>query len=206
MDTQIDLLLQFLTLFLPVALTIDPSGLSTTGMFRTTLSTASAPAKYASSGSTHFPKARYVSARPSTVKLMRISPIGHAGAKSEAAGPLSSGFAIVTAMSLMLGGPVLLGASTAYAAEVSVFEGQYSDPFHPGCLRKVESSGKVSGTDGKPGCSNGEPTKARIDEEAKDILIDFRPKGGPKDLLGKWTVSGIRFPDGNTWKKIDSAQ
>ena len=41
----------------------------------------------------------------------------------------------------------------------SIFDGQYADPNHPGCLRKIESSGQVSGTDGTPGCLNGEPQK-----------------------------------------------
>jgi len=27
-------------------------------------------------------------------------------------------------------------------------------------------------------------------------------KGGPKNLLGKWTGKGIMFPDGNEWKKL----
>lgn len=41
-----------------------------------------------------------------------------------------------------------------------------------------------------------------IDEDGQRIFIDFEPKGGPKDLVGDWTGSGIRFPDGNTWKKL----
>jgi hypothetical protein len=36
-----------------------------------------------------------------------------------------------------------------------------------------------------------------------EIFIDFSPKGGPRDLLGKWTGKGILFPDGNEWKKIE---
>ena len=35
-----------------------------------------------------------------------------------------------------------------------------------------------------------------------DIFIDFTPKGGPKNLLGKWDKDGVVFPDGNKWSKI----
>ena len=36
-----------------------------------------------------------------------------------------------------------------------------------------------------------------------EIRIDFSPKGGPKDLLGKWTGKGILSPDGNNWSKLE---
>jgi hypothetical protein len=45
--------------------------------------------------------------------------------------------------------------------------------------------------------------KGLIDEDKKHILIDFSPKGGPKNLEGLWTGSGILFPDGNIWKKLE---
>jgi len=112
------------------------------------------------------------------------------------------------AVSSVAAASVLLLAQPTLAAG-SVFEGQYSDPFHPGCLRKVEADGNISGTDGTPGCLNGEPQKAWelkgvIDEDGQRIFIDFQPKGGPKDLTGVWTAEGIRFPDGNLWKKISN--
>lgn len=95
-------------------------------------------------------------------------------------------------------------ASPAQAA--SVFEGEYNDPNHPGCLRRIEADGRVVGADGTPGCLNGEPQKewvlqGVIDEDNKRIFIDFSPKGGPKDLVGVWTDGGIKFPDGNLWSK-----
>ncbi len=31
-------------------------------------------------------------------------------------------------------------------------------------------------------------------QDDNSILIDFTPKGGPKDLLGKWDKDGIVFP------------
>jgi len=35
------------------------------------------------------------------------------------------------------------------------------------------------------------------------IFVDFSPKGGPKDVVGKWQDGGIVFPDGNKWSKIE---
>ncbi len=93
-----------------------------------------------------------------------------------------------------------------------VFVGRYSDPKHPGCAREIAagSSGAtltVRGADGTPGCSNGEEQREwSLEGEVRgegEILIDFSPKGGPKDLLGKWTGKGILYPDGNTWSKLE---
>lgn len=41
----------------------------------------------------------------------------------------------------------------------------------------------------------------RLTSVPTQVLIDFSPKGGPKDLVGKWDVDGITFPDGNKWTK-----
>lgn len=96
-------------------------------------------------------------------------------------------------------------------ASSSVFNGKYSDPNHPGCLRGIErvrsrTKAKVFGEDGTPGCQAGQETKKwELEGELRgenEILIDFSKKGGPKNLLGKWTGSGVLFPDGNTWSKL----
>ena len=106
------------------------------------------------------------------------------------------------------------------------FTGDYDDPNHPGCLRQVKVVGapmkpdgsrnlyavvEVTGYDGK----NGEKTctdrpkredlwkvtgKTRGNDEA---FLDFSSKGGPADLVGKWDGSGIVFPDGNKWTKLN---
>ena len=97
-------------------------------------------------------------------------------------------------------------------ASSSVFNGKYSDPNHPGCLRGIErvrstTKAKVFGEDGTPGCqADGQETKKwELEGELRgenEILIDFSKKGGPKNLLGKWTGNGVLFPDGNTWSKL----
>ncbi|KAG7362957.1 hypothetical protein IV203_026321 [Nitzschia inconspicua] len=88
------------------------------------------------------------------------------------------------------------------------FSGDYADPFHPNCKRQVNVLGQtayVSGTDGTPGCpadGSGNPWKLVGKVSGDNIFVDFSPKGGPKDLEGKWEaapVPGIRWPDGNLW-------
>ena len=102
---------------------------------------------------------------------------------------------------------------TANSSSSSVFNGKYSDPNHPGCLRGIErvrstTKAKVFGEDGTPGCQadgQKETKKWELEGELRgenEILIDFSKKGGPKNLLGKWTGSGVLFPDGNTWSKL----
>ena len=36
-----------------------------------------------------------------------------------------------------------------------------------------------------------------------ELIVDFSPKGGPKDLKANVIAGGISFPDGNTWVKTD---
>ena len=96
-----------------------------------------------------------------------------------------------------------------------VFVGKYADPKHPGCAREIAAGSSdgsattlaVSGADGTPGCLNGEEQREwsleGVVRGEGEILIDFSPKGGPKDLVGKWTGKGILYPDGNTWSKLE---
>jgi len=79
--------------------------------------------------------------------------------------------------------------------------GDFSDPNHPGCKRKITLSGTnkatIYGAD-----EDGVPWKLKADVSGKSILIDFSPKGGPKDVEGRWNGLGIVFPDGNVWTKL----
>mmetsp|Transcript_19432 Transcript_19432/g.42456 ORF Transcript_19432/g.42456 Transcript_19432/m.42456 type:complete len:166 (-) Transcript_19432:136-633(-) len=103
------------------------------------------------------------------------------------------------------------GLHSADAASAPSWPGRYLDPNHPGCKREVsvEYEGIViEGADGEPGCLRGEkqtPWRLAVKPsptKADELLIDFSPKGGPKDLVGKWDGDGILFPDGNKWKKV----
>lgn len=78
--------------------------------------------------------------------------------------------------------------------------GTYKDPLHPGCPRKVVLSGStviVTGSD-----EDGKPWKVKGLVKGTRVLLDFTPKGGPKDVLAEYqTGVGLRFPDGNVWSK-----
>merc|ERR1719240_2473874 len=41
-------------------------------------------------------------------------------------------------------------------------------------------------------------TNAKVDE----VVLDFSPKGGPKDLAGAFSEHSIRWPNGNVWSKV----
>lgn len=105
-----------------------------------------------------------------------------------------------------------VGAAIASAPLVSNaldFSGSFEDPNHPYCVRKIENIGRIAtieGTDGNPGCQpNGKGTEefqllAAVEND--QLIVDFSPKGGPKQVIAKWEGGdqpGIRFPDGNKW-------
>ena len=85
----------------------------------------------------------------------------------------------------------------------SVFEGTYTDPFHPGGKRTITLTdtklgsfqlAKIVGGGGQ-----GEPASFELPamvskvpgkQDAWQITIDFSPKGGPKDFTGYWDSDG----------------
>jgi len=99
------------------------------------------------------------------------------------------------------------------------FSGNYADPNHPNCQRLIEQDSKgvikLTGTDGNPGCPADGSGKSFVlfgrMQQGDRILVDFSPKGGPKDLEGIFdgnAPTGIKWPDGNKWvlkgKVVDS--
>mmetsp|Transcript_2642 Transcript_2642/g.5534 ORF Transcript_2642/g.5534 Transcript_2642/m.5534 type:complete len:87 (-) Transcript_2642:126-386(-) len=82
------------------------------------------------------------------------------------------------------------------------FDGEYSDPNHPGCQRTVKVTdginAKVSGTD-TPG---GEVWTVFGKVDGATITVDFSPKGGPEGLKGKKITEGIQWEDGNIWPLV----
>lgn len=81
--------------------------------------------------------------------------------------------------------PFQLVASVQAKEVKSVFEGQYNDPNHPGCLRKIVAKNNlvtIIGSDNIDG-SNQWVIQAKEDFPGT-IFVDFSSKGGPSDLLG----------------------
>jgi len=61
---------------------------------------------------------------------------------------------------------------------------------------------KLTGTDGDPSCPpDGSGTTWTLSGtiSGNEIVVDFSPKGGPKDLKGVFDRMGIQWPDGNKW-------
>eukprot|EP00899_Mesostigma_viride_P005452 jgi/Mesvir1/14908/Mv05506-RA.1 len=95
----------------------------------------------------------------------------------------------------------------------SIFVGDYNDPSHPGCVRRIGADGTVYGEDSVPiapgsVCKPGTKTtpwtlRGVIGPDDKTILIDFDPidevKQGP--VTGTWTGKGLQLPNGLWTKK-----
>lgn len=112
---------------------------------------------------------------------------------------------VATIVSLNTGFGIVQPNSVNAQQLQSVFTGSYHDPNHPNCLRKVSSEGKeitILGSDNIDG-SDKWLIKAKENQPGK-MLVDFSPKGGPKDLLGIYNTekNGIQWPDGNLWSKL----
>lgn len=89
----------------------------------------------------------------------------------------------------------------------SPFIGSYLDPNHKTGYRHVTVENgicKIVGRDRpeRPEWVFEQPVKGG--QLGTEMVVDFSPKGGPKDLLAKWDGkrNGIAFPDGNLWQKL----
>ena len=85
-----------------------------------------------------------------------------------------------------------------------MFDGRYNDPNHPGCLRSITSVGKDITIIGRYTlcllnlklCSFSDDPNTKttwtifaVEETPGKVLVDFSPKGGPTDLLGRQLMS-----------------
>ena len=87
--------------------------------------------------------------------------------------------------------------------------GAYDDPNHPGCDRFVQvaddgTTAEVTGNDAEDGSKPWGPFATTI--TGTTVVVDFSPKGGPKDLTGEYSApadakAGITWADGNRWTK-----
>ena len=131
------------------------------------------------------------------------------------------------AAAVIAGGPQAANAAGKIkTGQANPFTGDYDDPNHPGCLRQVKVVGaplkadgsrplyavvEVTGYDGKDGekVCRDRPTRSDLwkvigkTKGGDEAFLDFSSKGGPADLVGKWDGSGIVFPDGNKWTKLN---
>lgn len=104
-------------------------------------------------------------------------------------------------------------AQAATQASASAFLGTYSDPInHPGGKRTIKLLGDTFGdytlAEVYGGGGVGEPKEYVLPAMIlgdRAIIIDFSPKGGPRDFTGVLEKDGsIKFlRDGNRWPRIE---
>ena len=112
-----------------------------------------------------------------------------------------------------LGFMPLIPSRSVAATGAEAFLGKYSDPInHPGGTRTIKlvdgavvgdyQLAKVEGGGGR-----GEPNEYVLPAVVvgdRAIIIDFSPKGGPRDFTGVLTKEGIKFTrDGNLWPRFE---
>lgn len=115
--------------------------------------------------------------------------------------------AILAAVPPLLAVPGIAAA----AGGVIRFSGVYDDPKHPDCRRIVKPQGSgivITGTDE----IGGKEWKVYGKVQGDEVVIDFSPKGGPKDIVAKFdgdvesfmteTPASFKFSDGNTWTRL----
>ena len=104
-------------------------------------------------------------------------------------------------------------AEAATPADASAFVGTYSDPInHPGGKRSIVLlDGKTVGdyqlAEVRGGGGVGEPKSYVLPAlilGGRAIIIDFSPKGGPRDFTGVLDGKDIKFlRDGNRWPRLE---
>eukprot|EP00980_Cylindrotheca_fusiformis_P025935 scaffold14920_cov63-Cylindrotheca_fusiformis.AAC.8 len=105
------------------------------------------------------------------------------------------------------------------AGDPSVFCGTYSDPInHPGGKRVITLLGNDNSRTGdyqlaqvQGGGGIGEPANYILPAVIigdRSIIIDFSPKGGPRDLVGVLDGTNKRdikfLKDGNVWPRVNT--
>lgn len=109
--------------------------------------------------------------------------------------------------------PTIASAATTSPKGAAAFLGTYSDPInHPGGTRTITlidgaSNGDYQLAQVKGGGGRGEPAEYILPAVIfgdRAIVIDFSPKGGPRDFAGVLESDGsIRFVrDGNRWPRL----
>lgn len=107
----------------------------------------------------------------------------------------------------------LLSSSPAFAAQATgpeAFVGTFSDPInHPGGKRTIrlleQKIGNYQLAEVVGGGGVGEPKNYVLPAAVigERIVIDFSPKGGPKDFIGVIDGGDIKFlKDGNRWPRL----
>eukprot|EP00536_Pseudo-nitzschia_multiseries_P015050 jgi/Psemu1/291797/fgenesh1_pg.813_\ len=114
---------------------------------------------------------------------------------------------------ILVTGTHAFSAANAAGEGAEAFVGTYTDPInHPGGTRTIvllDSTAAVVGdyrlAEVRGGGGRGEPASYVLPAAVigdRTIVIDFSPKGGPRDFVGILEKGDIRFlKDGNRWPR-----
>lgn len=134
--------------------------------------------------------------------------------KPEGSHSIQSRRGVLEAASLASAAAVLtsMAPQASAAGDPSVFVGTYSDPInHPGGTRTIrllegQKVGDYQLAEVEGGGGKGEPKSYVLPAVIvgdRTILIDFSPKGGPRDFAGVLDGKDIKFlRDGNRWPRL----
>merc|ERR1740124_161647 len=155
----------------------------------------------------------------SSISALAVKPSGNKISNGSSSSPLPNRRNVVAGVLssiAVVGGataPTLTGAAVNTGKGAEVFLGTYSDPNHPGGTRTIRllenmKVGDYYMAEVTGGGGRGEPKNYVLPAVAigsRFIIIDFSPKGGPRDFTGviDSKTQGLKFlKDGNLWPRI----
>lgn len=140
-----------------------------------------------------------------------LSPSTHTSNNGSMVGAISLAVNRRTAFTGIAAASMMAGIAPANAVGAEAFVGTFSDPInHPGGKRNIKLlEGKKVGdyqlAEVYGGGGRGEPSSYILPAAIigdRTIVIDFSPKGGPRDFVGVLDKGNIKFlKDGNVWPR-----
>lgn len=135
------------------------------------------------------------------------------GRRNALGGMMSTAAAAAAVLSGGASTAIPKSAGAATPADASAFVGTYSDPInHPGGKRTIvllegQTVGDYQMAEVRGGGGVGEPKSYVLPAVilgGRAIIIDFSPKGGPRDFTGVLDGKDIKFlRDGNRWPRLE---
>lgn len=150
-------------------------------------------------------------------RLSKPSPLelesDEIGRRNALGGMMNTAAAAAAVLSGASAAAIPKSAEAATLVDASAFVGTYSDPInHPGGKRTIvllegQTVGDYQMAEVRGGGGVGEPKSYVLPAVilgGRAIIIDFSPKGGPRDFTGVLDGKDIKFlRDGNRWPRLE---
>ena len=150
-------------------------------------------------------------------RLSKPSPLelesDEIGRRNALGGMMNTAAAAAAVLSGASAAAIPKSAEAATLVDASAFVGTYSDPInHPGGKRTLmllegQTVGDYQMAEVRGGGGVGEPKSYVLPAVilgGRAIIIDFSPKGGPRDFTGVLDGKDIKFlRDGNRWPRLE---